>query len=152
LDLIIACRMAEISLCQGPKPAVSAGRKKTFRCFVVWPINCHSESENFLKFLLTRANFSRFNPGEVSWIIPFSETSPGDFSTGIYTTGFRSSENEFKVFSRVSFATKVFRSLLLPRCCRRKLEIRIGPELKVFFSLDRKSVVSSPKIYIGFET
>jgi hypothetical protein len=24
--------------------------------------------------------------------------------------------------------------------------------LKVFFSLDRKSVVSSPKIYIGFET
>jgi hypothetical protein len=22
-----------------------AGRKKTFCCFVVWPINCHSESE-----------------------------------------------------------------------------------------------------------
>jgi hypothetical protein len=57
-----------ISLCQGPKPAVSAGRTKTFRCFVVGRINCHSESENFLKFLLTRVNFSRFNPGDVSWI------------------------------------------------------------------------------------
>ena len=72
-----------ISLCQGPKPAVSAGRKKTFRCFVIGPINCHSESENFLKFLLTRANFSKFNPGDVSWIKPFQETSPGDFGTGI---------------------------------------------------------------------
>ncbi len=67
----VYCSMSLISLCQGPKPAVSAGRKKTFRCFVVGPINCHSESENFLKFLLTRANFSRFNPGDVSWIKPF---------------------------------------------------------------------------------
>jgi hypothetical protein len=84
LDLIEARRMAEIiSLCQGPKLAVSAGRTKTFRCFVVGRINCHSESENFLKFLLTRANFSRFNPGDVSWIKPFQETSPGDFGTGI---------------------------------------------------------------------
>jgi hypothetical protein len=64
-----------ISLCQGPKPADSARRKKTFRCFVIGPINCRSESENFLKFLLTRANFSKFNP--------FQETSPGDFGTGI---------------------------------------------------------------------
>ena len=47
--------------------------KKTFRCFVVGSINCHSESENFLKFLLTRANFSKFNPGEVSWIQTFPE-------------------------------------------------------------------------------
>jgi hypothetical protein len=46
-------------------------------------MNRHSESENFLKFLLTRANFSRFNPGEVSWIKPFQETSPGDFGRGI---------------------------------------------------------------------
>jgi hypothetical protein len=84
LDLIEARRMAEIiSLCQGPKLAVSAGRTKTFRCFVVGRINCHSESENFLKFLLTRANFSRFNPADVSWIKPFQETSPGDFGTGI---------------------------------------------------------------------
>jgi hypothetical protein len=44
-----------------------AGRKKTIRCFVVGSMNCHSESEIFLKFLLTRANFSRFNPGDVSW-------------------------------------------------------------------------------------
>jgi hypothetical protein len=73
----------EISLCQGPKPAVFAGRKKTIRCFVVGPMNRHSESENFLKFLLTRANFSRFNPGEISWIKPFQETSPGDFGRGI---------------------------------------------------------------------
>jgi hypothetical protein len=56
-----------ISLCQGPKPAVSAGQKKQFRCFVVGSINCHSESENFLKFLLTCANFSKFNPGDNSW-------------------------------------------------------------------------------------
>jgi hypothetical protein len=34
--------------------------------FVVGPMNCHSESENFLKFLLIRANFKRFNPGDVS--------------------------------------------------------------------------------------
>jgi hypothetical protein len=46
-------------------------------------MNCHSESENFLKFLLTCANFSRFNPGDVSWIKPFQETSPGDFGIGI---------------------------------------------------------------------
>jgi hypothetical protein len=45
-------------------------------------MNCHSESENF-KFLLTGVHFSRFNPGDVSWIKPFQETSPGDFGTGI---------------------------------------------------------------------
>jgi hypothetical protein len=39
--------------------------------------NCHFESENFLKFLLTRANFSKFN------FKPFRETSPGDFGTEI---------------------------------------------------------------------
>jgi hypothetical protein len=48
------------------------GRNRRFppverKHFVVGSINCHSESENFLKFLLTRANFSRFNPGDVSW-------------------------------------------------------------------------------------
>jgi hypothetical protein len=60
-----------MSLCQMPKPAVSAGRKKTFCCFVIRQIHCHSEGENFLKFLLSRANFSRFNPGDVSWIKPW---------------------------------------------------------------------------------
>jgi hypothetical protein len=39
-----------ISLGQGPKPAVLAGRKRMFHCFVVGSINCHSESEKFLKF------------------------------------------------------------------------------------------------------
>jgi hypothetical protein len=48
-------KVCTISLCQGPKPTVLAGRKKTFRCFVVGLINCHSESENFLKSLLTHA-------------------------------------------------------------------------------------------------
>jgi hypothetical protein len=63
------------------------------------------------------------------------------------TKNFRSSENEFKVFSTVPFATKVFRRLLLPRCCRQKLEIRtgknfqLGLDFKVFFSLDPKLVV-----------
>jgi hypothetical protein len=64
--------LLHISLCQGPKPAVFASRKKTIRCFVVGPMN----------ILLTRANFSRFNR-DVSWIKPFPETSPGDFGTGI---------------------------------------------------------------------
>jgi hypothetical protein len=65
----------------------------------------------------------------------------------LITTNFRSSENGFEVLSRVAFATKVFRRLFLPRCCRRKLEIRTrktfksGPNFKVFFSLDRKFVV-----------
>ena len=68
----------------------NAGGKKTFRCFVVGPINCHSESENFLKFLLTRANLSRFNPGDVSWITPFQGMPPGDFGRKIEQ--FRSSE------------------------------------------------------------
>jgi hypothetical protein len=64
------------------------------------------------------------------------------------TTSFPSSENGFKVFSTVPFATKVFRRLLLPRCCPQKLEVRTRknfrsrPDLKVFFSLDRKSVVA----------
>ena len=49
--------------------------KKTFHCFVIGPINYHSESENVLKFLLTRANFSKFNPGDVSWIKGISQPS-----------------------------------------------------------------------------
>ena len=63
------------------------------------------------------------------------------------TTDFRSSENGFKVLSRVAFATKVFRRLLSPCSWWRKLEIHArktfesGPDFKVFFSLDRKSVV-----------
>ena len=46
---------------------------------------CHraDKFENFLKFLVTRANFSKFNPGDVSWIKPFQERPPGDFGTGI---------------------------------------------------------------------
>ena len=64
------------------------------------------------------------------------------------TTDFRSSENGFKVLSRVAFATKVFRRLLSPCSWWRKLEIHArktfesGPDFKVFFSLDRKSVVN----------
>jgi len=42
---------------------IPAPRKKTFHCFVVGSTNCHSESENFLKFLLTRANFSKLAQG-----------------------------------------------------------------------------------------
>jgi hypothetical protein len=41
--------------------------KENISLFVIRPINCHSESEYFLKFLLTRANFLKFNPGDVSW-------------------------------------------------------------------------------------
>jgi hypothetical protein len=63
------------------------------------------------------------------------------------TTNFWSSENEFKVLSRVAFATKVCDRLLLPCSRWQKLEIQArktfesGPDFKVFFSIDRKFVV-----------
>jgi hypothetical protein len=66
----------QIFLSQWPKPAVSAGRRRTFRCFVLGSINYHSKSENFFEFLLTCANLSKFNPGDV-----LIQTFPGDVSS-----------------------------------------------------------------------
>jgi hypothetical protein len=68
--------------------------KETFRCFVIEPINCHSESENFLKLLLTRANFSEFNPGDGTWRFRHRGIPVPKAKTG----GFRQSKENISLF------------------------------------------------------